>query len=909
MKNLLLLLFVLISVISLAGGGGGSGGIGTPTSPPPSCATNPAAGNTCATATPICDLNGYCGSTAASYTADYWSELNSEFCGSIENNSFLIFTASSTTLNFNVWLTSSSTGDGIQIMVFTAAGNCSGAVTEYLCWSPGTGTAGPVSLSATGLTPGNQYYIMIDGFAGDVAEYIIGVQSGAEIPVDLASSISGANVCLGETIFLTASGGNGNYTWDPVPGLSGTTGQNVNITPTSAGTYDFTVTSATGNALCPSSNQATTTIEVINCSCTITASNTGDVCPSEQSGLAATQVTDATGYSWTGPNGYNSTLQNPGPITPPTTPGSYDYTVTATVPSGTCTSTTTIVVKPLPDAIVPASLTACNGELIPESVLESNPTGATFTWTNSNTSIGLGAAGSGNIPTFTASNTTSSNADGSVSVTPTLNGCVGTSETVNITIYPTPSVNAISDQQLCHGANVTAVSITGPVSGTTFDWTNSNTNIGLAASGAGNIASFTASNTTNSAVTATITVNSIANGCVGTSTDFDIVVNPLPTVVAPNDYAICANTTTIVSGSGANTYLWNNNVTDGVGFTPTQTATYTVTGTDLNGCSNTDQVIVTVNPIPQVNAGQDHAICTGASTTLTATGDALSYAWDNSVSDGVSFSPTNTVTYTVTATSTNNCINTDQVVVTVNPLPNVHAGADQTICDNQTITLSGTGAQTYVWDNGVTNGQAFPALPGTVTYTVVGTDANGCINTDQVTINVLASPVAGIDPDNIVGYSPMIVVFDNTSSNASSFTWNYGNGSTGNSTGTSSTTNSYSDVGSYIVTLVASNGVCSDDATVTITVLPFPDAIITPPNVFTPNGDGNNDVFTIDVQFGKTMFVQIFNRWGNLMYEINDFTKGWNGADAADGVYFYKYVVTDMNDKEYTGHGNVTLIR
>lgn len=909
MKNILLLLFITLSLISFAGGGGSGGGIGTPTSPPPSCASNPAAGNTCATATPICDLNGYCGSTAASYTADYWSELNSAFCGSIENNSFLIFTASATTLNFNVWLTSSSTGDGIQIMVFTAAGNCSGAVTSHLCWSPGTGTAGPELLSATGLTPGNQYYIMIDGFAGDVAEYIIGVESGAEIPVDLASSISGANVCLGETIFLNATGGNGNYTWNPVPGLSATSGANVNITPTAAGSYDFTVTSATGNALCPSSNQATATIEVINCACTITASNTGDVCEGETSGLASTQVTDATAYNWVGPNGYSSNLQNPGPISPPTTPGSYDYTVTATVPTGTCTSTTTIVVKPSPDAVVPTSLTACNGEIIPESVLESNPTGATFTWTNTNTSIGLGATGSGNIPTFTAANSTSANLIGAVSVTPTLNGCVGTPESVNITIYPTPSVDAISDQQVCHGANVSGLSITGPVSGTTFDWTNTNATIGLAAAGSGNLPSFTATNTSTTAATATITIQASANGCVGTSTDFDIVINPLPTVSAPNDYAICANTSTIVSGAGAISYQWDNGVVDGVGFSPSQTTTYTVTGTDLNGCSNTDQVIITVYALPNVNAGADHAICSGATTTLSATGDPASYVWDHSVANGVAFSPATTLTYTVTATDANNCTNSDQVIVTVNPLPTVGAGPDQTICDNQNITLNGSGAQSYVWDNSVTNGQSFPAVAGTTTYTVIGTDANGCVNTDQVTVTVLATPVVGISPDILVGYPPMVVTFDNSSSNATSFTWNYGNGATGTSSGTVSTVNSYSEVGSFTVTLEGSNGVCSDDATVTITVLPYPDAIISPPNVFTPNGDGNNDVFTIDVKFGKTMLVQIFNRWGNLMYEINDFSKNWDGADASDGVYFYKYFVTDMNDKEYAGHGNVTLIR
>jgi len=85
-KLLFIVWMTFVSCSALASSGGG--GIGNPTSPAPNCAVNPAAGNTCATATPICDLNGYCGSTSSSYTADYWSELNAVFCGSIENNSF-----------------------------------------------------------------------------------------------------------------------------------------------------------------------------------------------------------------------------------------------------------------------------------------------------------------------------------------------------------------------------------------------------------------------------------------------------------------------------------------------------------------------------------------------------------------------------------------------------------------------------------------------------------------------------------------------------------------------------------------------------------------------------------------------------------------------------------------------------
>jgi hypothetical protein len=286
-KLLIILPFLAFASSAIASTGGG--GLGNPTSPAPNCAVNDPAGNTCATATPICDLNGYCGSTSASYTADYWNELNSAFCGSIENNSFLIFTASATSMTFNVWLTTSSVGDGIQIMVFSSAGACSGAVTSYVCWSPGTATAGPTAVTATGLTPGNNYYIMIDGFGGDVCDYIIGIESGALIPVAATSSITGGQtICLGESASLTANGGDGNYTWSNNDGISATSGASVSVTPPAEGTFTYTVTSGAGSTLCPSTNTANVQVQVINCTCSITASNSGNVCPGGNANISST---------------------------------------------------------------------------------------------------------------------------------------------------------------------------------------------------------------------------------------------------------------------------------------------------------------------------------------------------------------------------------------------------------------------------------------------------------------------------------------------------------------------------------------------------------------------------------------------------------------------------------------------
>jgi len=169
-----------------------------------------------------------------------------------------------------------------------------------------------------------------------------------------------------------------------------------------------------------------------------------------------------------------------------------------------------------------------------------------------------------------------------------------------------------------------------------------------------------------------------------------------------------------------------------VALSGTHTITYTIAGV----CGDTDTEDIIVYALPMVNAGVDQAVCDDGTTVILTGAGALSYTWDNGVTDGVAFTPTlGTNTYTVTGTDANNCVNTDQVAVMVNALPLVSAGADQTACIGSTITLSGTGAVSYTWDNGVTDGVPF-TINSPTTYTVTGTDANNCVNTDDVTISI-----------------------------------------------------------------------------------------------------------------------------------------------------------------------------
>jgi gliding motility-associated-like protein len=247
-------------------------------------------------------------------------------------------------------------------------------------------------------------------------------------------------------------------------------------------------------------------------------------------------------------------------------------------------------------------------------------------------------------------------------------------------------------------------------------------------------------------------------------------------------------------------------------------------------------------------------------------------------------------------------------------LPNVNPGPDITVCRGYPVTLTATGAgegATYVWTNLVQNGVQFNPT-ATLTYTVTAVDIHGCINNAQVTVNALPLPDANLTANPLSGYSPLTVNFENTSTFSNSYFWDFGNGQTATTTNLASQQMTYVVEQPYDAWLYATNGYCSDSATVRINVLFKPD--VWAPNVFTPNDDDVNTLFNIVTVNAAAIKLQIFNRWGNLMAEVTDLNGGWNGktqsgADASDGVYFYKYLVTGVNGEELEGHGFLTLVR
>ena len=219
-----------------------------------SCTGNPPADDACTNATQICNLENLCGNTSSQYTA---GEVPSGFCGSVENNSWVTFTASASSATLDVEVSNCLNDDGIQMEIYET-NDCSNFTSVSNCESPGS--VQDFTITATGLTPGQNYYLMIDGFAGDVCDYTVNPGSGV-MTADAIVTETGVNsaITCGGCVHLDASGGTA-YQWSPAAGLDDANIQTPTACPTITTTYTVTVTG--GNPNCPNSATASVTIDV-----------------------------------------------------------------------------------------------------------------------------------------------------------------------------------------------------------------------------------------------------------------------------------------------------------------------------------------------------------------------------------------------------------------------------------------------------------------------------------------------------------------------------------------------------------------------------------------------------------------------------------------------------------------------
>ena len=590
-------------------------------------------------------------------------------------------------------------------------------------WQPDSLTGSPVTVYPTSTTT---YTV--------TGSNIFGCSKNASVTVTTKTApIVNAGpdkfICEGGSVTLSGSAsGNPPYTvsWSPTANLSNP----YILNPIVTGLLDTTafVLQVTNSNNCTTRD---TVIVFVNPKPTITITPSAPaLCIGSSVQLVAS---GASTYAWSPAFGLSAT-NIPDPVASPTS--TVTYVVTG-VDSNSCQNTASVpvTVHQLPTANAGQDQTICEGD----STQLSGSGGVSYLWSPPQ-----------DLNDSTLQNPTASPTDTTVySLTVTdANGCMD-DDIMVLNVAPAPVADAGPDVAICLNASTQL----GASGGVSYSWDPPS---GLSDPNIANPMS-TPAGTTTYIVTVTD-----ANGCEDTD-DVTVTVNPLPTANAGPDVDICIGFSTQLNGSGGVSYSWNPltslsdpNIPDPVG-TPSLTTTYTLTVTDANGCTDDDDVVVTVNLLPPANAGNDVSICIGDNTQLNASGG-VQYDWsptialsDTTIPNPIA-QPASTTTYTVTVTDNFGCVNDDSVVVTVNLLPVADAGADLSACEGVPVQMNASGGVGYSWtpviglsNPNIPNPTATP--PTSMSYTVTVTDANGCVNDDDMFITIFPAPTAeaGLD--------------------------------------------------------------------------------------------------------------------------------------------------------------------
>jgi gliding motility-associated-like protein len=434
-------------------------------------------------------------------------------------------------------------------------------------------------------------------------------------------------------------------------------------------------------------------------------------------------------------------------------------------------------------------------------------------------------------------------------------------------------------------------------------------------------------------------VTTDANGCTLHTVVSILQPNAIGLVFAPKD-TICPGVPTAVSvtasgGTPPFTYYWGSSIVGNeLIVSPTITTAYHASIIDANGCNTkgTANVNVYLSNIDLV-ANATPAICVGNSATLSAKafGHVIThYTWSGNLGNGAGpyiVSPATTTTYSVMVTDMCGITKIAGTTVKVNPLPEVRllptTGA---ACDKIEMkfsnSISGNNATTYSWDfgDGQFSSQENPihtyTTSGNYTVSLTATSNEGCSAkaTSTCDIKITPTPVADftINPSLSVSIiNPSFHFFDE-STHATSWNWSFGDSSTSKE---KNPNHLYDKPGIYFVKLITLNaGGCIDSVMKTVEVKNEYQFYL--PNTFSPNGNNVNDNFTGKGDAIAEFHMEIYDRWGNKIFETTDLATGWDGRVngsteiAQQDIYVYKIEVKDTIN--YTTHrysGNVNLIR
>jgi trimeric autotransporter adhesin len=445
---------------------------------------------------------------------------------------------------------------------------------------------------------------------------------------------------------------------------------------------------------------------------------------------------------------------------------------------------------------------------------------------------------------------------------------VSTAGTYTVTVSNGPNCSAVSTPVAVTVGNATA-QITGVLSLCSGASTTLTAN--AAQSYLWNTGATTASIPVTTAGNYTVTVTQ-AGGCTATATAI-VQVNSNPVPVITGTLSICQGQNTVLSpGPGFSTYSWS-----GGAATPTlsvtTSGTYTVTVTNAAGCSGSTSASVVVHPLPVPAITGTTAFCSGASSTISATGGFASYLWNTSAVTS-SISVTTAGTYTVTVTDAFSCSATTSTPITVNPLPVPNITGTFAFCQGSNTGITpGAGFASYLWNTGAVT----PTLTvsSANTYTVTVTDANGCTGSDSQVITVNPNPAPSItgvtaicQGANTIFTAPL---------GFSSYSW---------STGAVSPTVSLNTAGTYSVTVTDANG-CSGSTSANLVVNPLPVPSITGNTTFCSGGNSN---------------ISVGNGFASYLWNTGAVTSSINVT--ASGTY----TATVTNGNGCTGSTNVAIV-
>ena len=559
----------------------------------------------------------------------------------------------------------------------------------------------------------------------------------------IANAGSDISICEGAIAILTATGGT-EYLWS-----TGETSQSIEVNPEI--TTEYTVTVSEGV------DYDTDTVIVAVTDLPI-ASAGNDV---TIVGGSSTTLTAEGGniYQWSNGATTQSIIVNPNVNT--------SYTVT--VSENGCSSTDSVFITVEEEVIANAGndISICEGN---SSTLTATG-GTDYLWNNGETTASIEVN-----PSETTTYT--------VIVS---NGLQSDSDSVIVTVNELPTANAGNDVSIVLGNSVTLTATGGNI----YQWSNG---------------ASTQSITINPSITTNYIVTVYKNGCPSTDS---VLVTVEDSVIANagNDVTICEGYSTILTATGGTNYLWSTGeTTASIEVFPNETTSYSVTVSNGSQTTDMDTVLVTVNPVPVANAGNDITIDQGQSIALTASGGS-NYQWSNgSTNQSITVSPNVSTTYSVIVTN-NGCSSSDDVKVTVAETVAANAGNDVTICQGSLTTLTASGGTNYLWSTGETSTSIDVSPNQTTTYSV--TVSNGFqSDSDSVVVNVNSSPVADAGNDITIINGESV-----TLSASGGFNYLWSNGST-----LQNIIVNPSETTTYSVT-VSANGCSSDEDEVTINVV------------------------------------------------------------------------------------------